>query len=162
MPLIACPDCGKPVSTAAVACPVCGYPVAERVAAAAATPPVDLQAVLLEVRPSWWTFGWHLLFAWLVIPLLVALYRRHSFVCRIYADRVSIEDGFFSKETSEFFIKDIRAVDVRQGLWGRMVGIGDVTISTAAAVEAAEVLRGVPQPNRIKDLLITQRQQTPR
>ena len=90
-----------------------------------------------------------------------ALYRRHSFVMRIYSDRVSVEEGFWSKDSSEFFIKDIRAIEVRQGVWGRLVGIGDVTISTAATVEAAEVARGVAQPKRIKELLISQRQQSP-
>ena len=112
-----------------------------------------------EVRPSWWNFGWHLAFCWLVIPLLVALYRRHSYLMRIYSDRVSIEEGFWSKETSEFFIKDIRSIDVRQGVWGRMAGIGDVTISTAATVDAAETATGVADPNEIKDMLIAQRQQ---
>jgi uncharacterized membrane protein YdbT with pleckstrin-like domain len=78
----------------------------------------------------------------------------------IYTDRVSVEEGFFAKETSEFFIKDIRSIDVRQGVWGRLAGIGDVTISTAATIDAAEEARGVPHPNRIKDLLISQRQQS--
>lgn len=167
MALITCPECGNQVSMEANACPSCGYPVAQSVRSdPAALPPanqasaVDTQSVLLEVRPSWWTFGWHLLFFWLVVPLLVALYRRYSFVMRIYADRVSVEEGFFAKESSEFFIKDIRSIDVRQGVWGRLVGIGDVTISTAATIEAAEEARGVPQPNRIKDLLIAQRQQS--
>jgi uncharacterized membrane protein YdbT with pleckstrin-like domain len=167
MALITCPECGNQVSIEASACPSCGYPVAQRVRSdPAAVPPanqtsaVDAQSVLLEVRPSWWTFGWHLLFFWLLVPLLVALYRRHSFVMRIYADRVSVEEGFFAKESSEFFIKDIRSIDVRQGVWGRLVGIGDVTISTAATVDAAEEARGVPQPNRIKELLIAQRQQS--
>lgn len=169
MALIACAECGNQVSAEANACPSCGYPVAQRERSDPAAPPtiqaravaaVGVQSVLLEVRPSWWTFGWHLLFFWLLVPLLVALYRRHSFVMRIYTDRVSVEEGFFAKETSEFFIKDIRSVDVRQGLWGRLVGIGDVTISTAATVEAAEEARGIAQPNRIKDLLIAQRQQS--
>jgi len=170
MALITCPECGNQVSTEANACPSCGYPVAQRERSDPAVPPpatqaravaaVGTQSVLLEVRPSWWTFGWHLLFFWLVVPLLVALYRRHSFVMRIYADRVSVEEGFFAKESSEFFIKDIRSIDVRQGVWGRLVGIGDVTISTAATIDAAEEARGVPQPNRIKDLLIAQRQQS--
>jgi membrane protein YdbS with pleckstrin-like domain len=170
MALITCPECGNQVSTEANACPSCGYPVAVpgRSDPVAPTPStqaravaaVGVQSVLLEVRPSWWTFGWHLLFFWLVVPLLVALYRRHSFVMRIYADRVSVEEGFFAKESSEFFIKDIRSIDVRQGVWGRLVGIGDVTISTAATIEAAEEARGVPQPNRIKELLIAQRQQS--
>lgn len=169
MSLIACPECGQQVSTEAKACPACGYPLAERSGEAAASREaqasalnaVDTQAVLMEVRPSWWNFGWHLLFFWLLVPLLIALYRRHSFVLRIYSDRVSVEEGFWSKESSEFFIKDIRSVDVRQGVWGRMVGIGDVTISTAATVDAAEEARGVPDPKRIKELLISQRQQSP-
>lgn len=168
MALIACPECGRQISTEARACPACGYPLAERSRTAASSPEaqadaleaVDTQAVLLEVRPSWWNFGWHLLFFWLLIPLLVALYRRHSFVMRIYSDRVSIEEGFWAKETSEFFIKDIRSIDVRQGLWGRIVGIGDVTISTAATVDAAEEACGVAQPKHIKELLIARRQQT--
>jgi membrane protein YdbS with pleckstrin-like domain len=167
MALIACTECGNQVSTQANACPSCGYPVAQRERSDTTTPQpatqssavaaVGAQAVLLEVRPSWWTFGWHLLFFWLLVPLLIALYRRHSFVMRIYTDRVSVEEGFFAKESSEFFIKDIRSIDVRQGVWGRLVGIGDVTISTAATVDAAEVARGVPQPNRIKDLLASGR-----
>ncbi len=167
MALIACPECSREISTAAKACPACGYPLAERSPAAAPSPEaqasamdaVDTQAVLLEVRPSWWNFGWHLLFFWLLIPWFVALYRRHSFVMRIYSDRVSIEEGFWAKETSEFFIKDIRAIDVRQGFWGRLVGIGDITISTAATEAAAEEARGVAEPMRIKELLIVQRQQ---
>lgn len=165
MGLIACPECGRQISTEARTCPGCGYPLAER-NCAATTPAetranaaaVDTQEVLLEVRPSWWNFGWHLLFFWLLVPLLVALYRRHSFVMRIYSDRVSIEEGFWAKETSEFFIKDIRSIEVRQGFWGRIVGIGDVTISTAATVDAAEVASGVAAPQQIKELLIAQRQ----
>jgi uncharacterized membrane protein YdbT with pleckstrin-like domain len=162
MALITCPECGKQVSTEASACPGCGYPVAQRLAAkrtAPAAQSLNAQVVLREVRPSWWNFGWHLVFCWLVIPFLVALYKRHSYVMRIYSDRVSIEEGFWSKESSEFFIKDIRSIDVRQGVWGRMAGIGDVTISTAATVDAAETACGVAEPNEIKEMLISQRQQ---
>lgn len=168
MALIACPECSNQVSTEARVCPACGFPLAERrdvtslspSAQAGVVDAVGAQSVLMEVHPSWWNFGWHLLFFWLLVPLLIALYRRYSFVMRIYSDRVSVEEGFWSKESSEFFIKDIRSIDVRQGVWGRLVGIGDVTISTAATVDAAEEARGVPQPKRIKELLISQRQQS--
>ena len=168
MALIACPECAKEVSTEAKVCPSCGYPVSESERLANSPPKssssalegVDTQQIQLEVRPSWWNFGWHLLFCWLLVPLFIALYRRHSFVMRIYRDRVSVQEGFWSNESSEFFIKDIRSIDVRQGVWGRMVGIGDVTISTAATVDAAEEARGVADPNRIKELLISLRQQS--
>ena len=112
----------------------------------------------MEIHPSWWNFGWHLAFCWLIVPVVVAYYRRHSFVMRIYPGRVSVEEGMFAKEYSEFFIKDIRSIDVRQGFWGRMVGIGDVLISTAATADAVEEAVGVRHPMQIKDLLIAQRE----
>jgi len=163
MALISCPECGREVSSEAPACPQCGYPVAPRLAEKAAdpvgpAPAVDTQEILREVRPSWWNFGWHLLFFWLLVPLVVALVKRNGYRMRIYADRVSIIEGLWAKETTEFFIKDIRAIDVRQGFWGRMAGIGDVTISTAATVDAAETAEGVAQPTEVKDLLISLRQ----
>lgn len=163
MALIHCPECSRQVSSEAPACPGCGYPVARSSVArpqsseptASGLTPGEL---LREVRPSWWNFFWHLVFFWLVVPLLVALYRRNTYLMKIYSDRVSIEEGFWSKETSEFFIKDIRSVDLRQSFWKRVLGIGDVTISTAATVEAAETAEGVANPNEIKDLLTELRQ----
>ena len=166
MALITCPECGKSVSDKAAACPGCGYPLANgggAVTAPLVAPPAiaDLGTELLVVQPSWWNYFWHLFFFWLIIPPLIAWYRRSTFVMRIFPDRVSLELGFWSKDSREFFIKDIRAIDVRQGVWVRMVGIGDVTISTAANVDAAEVARGVPDPQGIKELLIAQRRQSP-
>ena len=76
----------------------------------------------------------------------------------LYADRVSIEEGLLAKEFTEFFIKDIRSIDVTQSVMGRIFNVGDVTISTAATVDAAEVAEGVPHPTKIRDLLIAQRQ----
>ena len=116
--------------------------------------------MLMEVRPSWWKFGWHLAFCWLLVPWFIALYRRSAFLMRIYPDRVAIEEGVWSRQSTEFFIKDIRSVDVRQGFWGRLVDIGDVTVATAAAVDGAEEARGVAHPHRIKELLIARRQQS--
>ena len=160
MALISCPECTRPVSSEAAACPGCGYPVVRKRMEERARPEeaMDPHQALYEVRPSWWNFGWHIAFCWLVVPYLVALWRRHSYVMRIYPDRVSIEEGLWEKETTEFFIKDIRAIDVRRGFWGRMVGIGDVTVSTAATVDAAETACGVADPDGIKALLIARRQ----
>ena len=151
MALINCPECGKPLSTMARSCPTCGYVVTAAAETAPAIP-------LLEVRPSWWSCFWLLLFSWLVIPLLLALRRRHLLVMRIYPNRVSLERGLLHKEFRELFIRDIRSIEVEQSFFQRMLGIGDVTISTAATVDADEIIVGVPAPTQIKNLLIAQRE----
>ena len=77
---------------------------------------------------------------------------------RVYSDRIAGERGLFTKVTQEFFIKDIRALEVNQSFWGRLTGVGDLTISTAATVDAADLVQGIPHPNQVKDLIIAQRQ----
>lgn len=155
MPLIACPECGREVSTAAKACPACGFPVAEKLPQTGAAAPDEL---LAEVRPSWWRYFWWLLFAWLIIPWIVAWVKRRSVVLRVYCGRVTLERGILSKCDRELFIRDIRSIDIDQTLLARMAKIGDLTISTAASADASEFIEGVPDPQRIRDLIIAQRQ----
>jgi len=153
MALIPCPECKREVSCAATACPQCGYPIAAR----AVNTTASTTTPLLEARPSWWSFFWHLVFAWLIVPLLVALWKRHALVLRVYPNRVTIERGVLSKEYRELFIADIRAIDVNQGMFSRLFDLGTLTLSTAATVDAAESLPGLRHPLRIKDLILAQR-----
>jgi hypothetical protein len=166
MPLINCPDCGKPVSSSAKACPVCGYPVADKVTeshpaapspAATSPAPSGTNELLAEVRPSWWNYFWHIFFFWLIVPPIIAAFKRASVVLRVYSGRVTLERGIFSKCYQDFVPRDIRSIDIDQSLLGRIVGIGDITISTAATVEAAEKIEGVPDPKGIKELILAQR-----
>jgi len=161
MALINCPECDKQVSTAAHACPSCGFPVAEKLRAqsssttlGAANHPSEL---LLEVRPSWWNYFWHLFFFWLIVPVIVAWWKRAATVLRVYPNRVTLERGLFSKCYQDFLPRDIRSIDVDQSFIARMSGIGDITISTAAAVEGAERIEGVPDPRGIRELILAQR-----
>ena len=164
MSLINCPECGKQVSTAAQACPQCGFPVAAQMpGTATAAGPATVAApsaaeLLLEVRPSWWRFFWHLVFCWLIVPFVIAWWRRASIVLRVYPGRILLERGLFTKCYREFMVRDIRAIDIDQTFLGRLVGIGDLSISTAATVDAAERIDGIPQPMRIRDLILAQRQ----
>jgi hypothetical protein len=158
MPLIDCPECGKPVSTAAQACPVCGYPVAEKLAQAekSAGSPGRSQ-LLLEVRPSWWGFFWHLFFFFLIVPPIIAFFKRASTVLRIYPERITLERGIFSKCYQDYNPKDIRSIDVDQSFLARIVGIGNLTISTSATVEASEQLQSIPDPQGVRELILAQR-----
>jgi hypothetical protein len=158
MPLIDCPECGKPVSTAAQACPVCGYPVAEKLAQAekpAGSP--GRSQLLLEVRPSWWGYFWHLFFFFLIVPPIIAFFKRASTVLRIYPERITLERGIFSKCYQDYNPKDIRSIDVDQSFLARIVGIGNLTISTSATVEASEQLHSIPDPQGVRELILAQR-----
>lgn len=153
MALIDCPECGHRVSSAAKACPGCGFPVAEHL-----TPPATVASsndeLLAEVHPSWWGyFGW-LLFAWLLVPLIVAWLKRASTVLRVYRGRVTLRHGLISICERELFMRDIRSIDIDQGFLGRLANIGDLTISTSATEDATERVKGVPNPARIRDLII--------
>jgi hypothetical protein len=160
MALISCPECGKQVSTAAKACPGCGFPVAEQgggpLAGPAGKSPATAE-LLAEVRPSWWNFFWHWVFFFLIVPPLVAWYRRASIVLRVFAGRITIERGVFSKCFQDYLPRDIRSIDIDQSLLARMANIGDITISTSATTEASEKIEGIPDPKRIRELILGQR-----
>jgi len=155
MALINCPECGQQVSTAAKACPSCGFPVAEKVQSAEAAPAND--ELLAEVRPSCWNFFWHWVFFFLVVPPFIAVYRRASLVLRVYRNRITIERGVFSKCYQDYLPRDIRSIDIDQSFLARLVGIGDITISTSATAEASEKILGIPDPKGLRELILNQR-----
>jgi len=113
--------------------------------------------LLLEVRPSWWHFFWHFVFFWLIIPLIVAIWRRKSLILRLYEDRILIEEGILSKNYIEVFIKDIRSVNVYKSLTQRIFNIGNLMIATAGTIGYELSAAGLPDPIYIKDIIIEQR-----
>lgn len=156
MAMIKCPECGREVSSAAPACPACGFPVAAQTAAQPA--PTSSDEILAEVRPSWWHYFWHLVFFFLIVPLIIAWWRRASVVLKIYPGRLLLERGIFSKCYREFLARDIRSIDIDQSFLARLGGIGNLTISTAATVDASEQIEGIPNPHSIRDLILAQRE----
>ncbi len=65
------------------------------------------EKLLLEVRPSWWNFFWHFVFCWLIIPLLIAIWKRAALILRVYSDRIILERGVISKDIKEIFITHV-------------------------------------------------------
>jgi uncharacterized membrane protein YdbT with pleckstrin-like domain len=79
-------------------------------------------------------------------------------VLRIYPGRITLERGLLSKSYRELIVRDIRSVEIDQSLLARLVGIGDLTISSAARVDADEEIEGIPNPKAVRDLILAQRQ----
>lgn len=156
MALIDCPECRNPVSSEARACPSCGFPVAEKLAAASPVSP-PTRILLAEVHPSWWGYFWYWVFFFLIVPPVVAWLKRSATVLRVYADRITIERGILSKCYQDYHPRDIRSVDVDQTFFQRLLGIGDLMISTSATAEGSEELNSIPDPQAVRELILAQR-----
>jgi uncharacterized membrane protein YdbT with pleckstrin-like domain len=113
---------------------------------------------LLKVRPSWWNYFWYLVFCWLIIPLLIALWKRGGLLLSIYEDKIVLERGILSKSLTQILISDIRSVDTRQSFGQRIFKVGDILISTAAMAGYEIVAMGLPDPRGIAALVMRQRQ----
>jgi len=118
------------------------------------------EKVLLEVRPSWWNFFWHIVFFWLIIPIIVALWKRAGLTLRVTDEKVILDKGVLSKNIKEIFISDIRTIDVKQSLLQRIFKIGDIMIATAGTSGYEDVAYGLPDPKGIKDLISGQRKKS--
>jgi hypothetical protein len=62
-----------------------------------------------------------------------------------------------SKCYQDFLPRDIRSIDIDQSFLGRMTDTGNITISTAATVEGAETVDGIPDPKGVRELILAQR-----
>lgn len=113
--------------------------------------------VLLERRPSWLNYTPHIVFAWLVIPLLVAAWRRHSVLLQITKDKVVLEKGVLGKQKKQVYISDIRTIDIEKSVAQRVFGIGDIMIATAGTSGYEDVAPGMPSPEEVKDIVNKQR-----
>jgi uncharacterized membrane protein YdbT with pleckstrin-like domain len=113
--------------------------------------------MLAEVRPSWWGYFWHLFFFWLIVPPIIAYFRRASTVLRVFPERITLTRGLLSKCYRDYNPRDIRSIDIDQSFLQRIVGVGDLTISTAATAEGAEQIKSIPDPKAVRDLILAQR-----
>jgi hypothetical protein len=160
MALFNCPECAQPISTEAHTCPHCGFPIAEKLAQPAGDATgsgSEAREPLAEVRPSWWRYFWYFFFFWLIVPPIVAIFRRKGTVLHVFPDRIRLTRGFLSKCYRDYKPRDIRSIDIDQSFLQRIVGIGDLTISTAATAEATEQIQSIPNPQGVRDLILGQR-----
>jgi uncharacterized membrane protein YdbT with pleckstrin-like domain len=85
-----------------------------------------------------WTAKWRLIvYLLLAIPtlgiaLLAALYewiRLRSIELGVTNRRVVRKTGIMSRETEELRLASIETIDLRQSVWGRMLGFGDIVLT---------------------------------
>lgn len=127
--------------------------------------------IVYKGRPSWLNYplfylGGILLFLHLnregstvagILALFIAiafagmLRLRYRFI--ISGDWVSTRVGLIAKNTNEMQIRHIRGINVRQGIIGRILGIGTLEMLSAAEEESKVIFSGIRDPHRVKEML---------
>jgi len=70
----------------------------------------------------------------------------------VFENEILFEKGLLSKERSEVKISIVRTVRVKQSFFNRIFGVGTVEIFTAGD-NPEIVAKGMPDPNRIRELI---------
>lgn len=67
--------------------------------------------------------------------------------------RIVFRKGILSKYTNEIYLTDVRNVQVSQGVFQRMLGVGNVGVSTAAQADMEIYVAGIPDPEKAKTII---------
>ncbi len=84
-----------------------------------------------------------------VIGLFILLYILIEVKCTSYeltSHRIIIRKGWIAKEQNEIWIKDMRAVNLVQSIWQRIIRVGDIAIGTAASAGTEINIIGIANP----------------
>lgn len=158
--LFPCPDCFAPISRRAAVCPKCGAPLAPGASNAntAGSIPYDLstERKIKTYHPSAMNYFWGILFGIVTLPVLIGLFVLFAIIiemnCTSYeltTHRIIVRKGWIAKMQNEIWIKDMRAVNLIQGIWQRMVGIGNIAIGTAASAGTEIHIVGIANPEEV-------------
>lgn len=104
---------------------------------------IRLPIILSEI------YGWGLPIG---LPIaLFALLNRKSKVFTITNKRVRSKVGIVSRSIHEVFIKDVRSVNLHQGILERLFGLGSINIGSAGTAGVEVSFKGISQPLEIKE-----------
>ena len=117
------------------------------------TNPEGFRTALPEDWQPWASLGWFGLLLPLV-PVLVMLVRRRGLFVQIFPDRIVIHKGILAISENELFCRDIKSVSIEQGIFQRILGIGDVKVATSGTSGYELEAKGLRDPKGIRDLIL--------
>jgi len=166
-----CPQCGFEAVAGAGFCSRCGTRLMTP------KPESKHEFALTRIMTSWWSYFGTFLSA-LVMEVLAALALRRADIPRtvpaalaafglliilsalitrrgiswsITSERLIERHGLLSQRRREVELADIRSVEVSQSFFQRILGIGDVVVSSAASADFLIRLHNVSDPNGIAE-----------
>ena len=153
--LFPCPDCFALISKRAEVCPKCGAPLTEKNLSSDATD-ISTEKNIAIYRPSALNYLPQVIFGVLTIPLVIGIVVLICIIIEIKCTtyeltnfRIIVRRGWIAKQHNEIWIKDMRGVNLIQSFWQRIIGIGDVSIGTAASCDTEIKITGIADPSEL-------------
>lgn len=87
-----------------------------------------------------------------VYLIAVVIYRRYSWAYTINGETIESREGLIARKVSSIRVRDLRNINVKQSLWQRILGVGDVEFSSAGGSGIEVSFRGVSDPLQVKSL----------
>ena len=158
--LFPCPDCCSLISKRAAVCPKCGAPLSTGVKNANFEENNwnDLSAERkIEIyHPSPMNYLWSIILGIFLLPvvvgfviLIIILIEIKCTSYKLTTHRIIVRRGWVAKMQNEIWIKDMRGATLYQNAWQRIIGLGDISIGTAATAEAEIRMVGIPRPQAV-------------
>lgn len=92
---------------------------------------------------------------WLVGILLIGvsivmIYRRYSWRYTVDDEHIESRYGLIARDIKSIRIEDLRNINVRQSMWQRIFGIGEIEFSSAAGGGVEVVFSHIARPMELK------------
>ena len=87
-----------------------------------------------------------------VYLIAVVAYRRYSWAYVINGETIESREGLIARKVYSIRACDLRNINVKQSLWQRLMGVGDVEFSSAGGSGIEVTFRGVSDPLQVKSL----------
>ena len=127
------------------------------------------EAIIYNGRPSWLYYYWLYIIGialffiltkagnsaagiiFLLTAFLVAAMLRYRYKFTITDEWIIMRVGLIARNTNEMQMSHIRAINIRQGIIERILGIGTIEISSAAGEGVEVKFTGIRDPHGVKE-----------
>jgi len=158
-----CPYCGEEILSIAVKCKHCGEFLNKSAAPSQVADTIkdETEKIIWEDKPSHYyylfayTLGGILILAYGLglIIIFIAFLSKNSTVFTLTNRRVKSKFGIISRTTREVSIKDIRVINLKQGIFERIFGLGTVEVGSAGTAGIEVYFKGIPDAPKVIDMI---------
>jgi uncharacterized membrane protein YdbT with pleckstrin-like domain len=109
------------------------------------------EKVVAVFRQHWITRIWLVIWIVLIVTIPIAIYewlRLRTIEHGVTNKRVVFKQGIISRHTEEMKLGSIETVEIDQGIWGRILGFGDIKVTGRGISDV--VFRRMDDPMDVK------------